>query len=267
MTSDWIDRLLALCGHAIQLTVYLTALLPPVIVIGASLTAGNSMAFPPEGLSLRWYEAAFQSAPFMTALMTSLQLAVLAMIATLAIGFAAAYGIDRHRFPGRETLQALALSPLIVPAVVLGIGLLQFLTFVGLGQTFLGLLIGHIVITLPYVVRTITNSLLLLDRSFEEAAYNLRAPPLTVLRRVTLPLLLPALVSAGIFAFVISFGNITVSIFLGFAGAETLPVQIFTYVEHSYDPTLAAVSTVVIVMTVVIMLVIERVVGMDRVLR
>ena len=266
MTSDWLDRLLAFCGTFIQLTVYLTALLPPVIVIGASLTAGNSMGFPPEGLSLRWYGAAFESTPFMTSLVTSLQLAVLAMAASLVIGFAAAYGIDRHRFVGRDTLQALALSPLIVPAVVLGIGLLQFLTLVGLGQTFLGLLIGHVVITLPYVVRTLTNSLLLLDRSCEEAAYNLRARPLTVLRRVTLPLLLPALVSSGIFAFVISFGNITLSIFLGFAGAETLPVQIFTFVEHSYDPTLAAVSAVVIVMTVVIMLAIERIVGMDRVL-
>ena len=266
MASDWIDRLLSHLGALTQLTVYLTALLPPLIVVGAALTAGNSMSFPPDGLSLRWFEAAFQSAPFMTALMTSLQLAVATMLLSLVIGFAAAYGIDRHRFAGRGTLQALALSPLIVPAVVLGIGLLQFLTVVGLGQTFIGLLIGHVVITLPYVVRTLTTSLLLLDRSCEEAAYNLRAGPLTVLRRVTLPLLLPALVSAGIFAFVISFGNITLSIFLGFAGAETLPVQIFTYVEHSYDPTLAAVSTLVILMTVVILLVIERVVGMDRVL-
>ncbi|MBB4303215.1 putative spermidine/putrescine transport system permease protein [Rhodobium orientis] len=266
MKSQWPDRFLAVAGVLTQSLVYITMLLPPIIVVGASLTAGNSMVFPPEGLSLRWYHEAFQNTAFMNAFVMSLELGFAAMFLSLAIGFAGAYGMDRYRFFGRETLRATALSPLIVPVVVLGIGLLQLLTAIGFGQTFFGLLIGHVIITLPYVVRTLTTSLALLDRSYEEAAANLRAAPHVVLRRVTLPLLLPGFLSAGIFAFVISFGNITLSIFLGFAGAETLPVQIFTYVEHSYDPTLAAVSTMVIVLTVIIMLAIERIAGMDKVL-
>src|SRR5262249_2242068 len=127
-----------------------------------------------------------------------------------------------------------------------------------------GLLIGHLLLTLPYVVRTLTTGLRLVDRTLEQAAMNLRASPLTVVRRVTLPLLLPSLISAAVFAFVASFVNVTLSVFLGTAGTATLPVQIFAYVESSYDPVIAAVSSLVIVVTLSVMLAIERLVGLDQ---
>jgi putative spermidine/putrescine transport system permease protein len=265
MRIDAIDMGMKIAGSIVRPLAYVTLCLPAAIVIVTSFTAGESLRFPPEGVSLRWYQAAINSEPFMSALWASTRLAFVATFLSLAIGLASSFAIDRFRFRGREAFRTLTLSPLIVPMVVLGLGLLQFLSWMQLNQTFSGLLIGHVLITLPYVVRTLTASFVLFDRTLEQAAMNLRAPPWRVLWRITLPLIGPALVSATVFAFVTSFGNITLSIFLGFAGETTLPVAIFTYVEHSYNPILAAVSTIVILVTLVVIAIVEKLVGMETV--
>jgi putative spermidine/putrescine transport system permease protein len=262
---DPADRMLAIAGWIVRPLVYVGLCLPAVIIVAASFTAGDALRFPPEGLSLRWYEAALSSDPFMNSLWTSVKLACLATIGALSIGLSAAMALDRYRFRGREVIRSLTLSPLVVPMVVLGIALLQFLAWMKLNQTYVGLLAGHVLITLPYVVRTLSASLVLFDRSIEQAAANLRATPWRVLRLVTLPILLPAIVSATVFAFVTSFGNVTLSIFLGTSRATTLPVQIFTYVEQNYDPVLAAVSALVILVTLVVIVIIEKLVGVERV--
>jgi putative spermidine/putrescine transport system permease protein len=265
MRVDAIDLVIAVTGAILRPFVYIGLALPAVIVVVTSFTAGDRLRFPPEGLSFRWYQAAVESAPFMTSLWMSTRLACVATVLSLAIGLAAAFAIDRHRFHGREAFKTFTLSPLVVPMVVLGLGLLQLLSWLNINQTFLGLLIGHVLITLPYVVRTLTASFVLFDRTLEEAAMNLRANPARVLRRITLPLLAPALVAAAVFAFVTSFGNITLSIFLGYVGTTTLPVQIFTFVEHSYSPVLAAVSTLVIIVTLLVIFAVERLIGMERI--
>jgi putative spermidine/putrescine transport system permease protein len=265
MRADRIDTVMAVAGAVVRPLVYLTLALPAAIVVTTSFTQGESLRFPPQGFSLRWYWEAFQSEPFMSALWTSTRLAAVATVIALTIGLAAAFALDRYRFRGREAFRTLTLSPLVVPMVVLGIGLLQFMSWLRLNQTFAGLLIGHVLITLPYVVRTLTASFVLFDRTLEEAAMNLRASPARVLRRITLPLIAPAMVAAAVFAFVTSFGNITLSIFLGYAGTTTLPVQIFTYVEHSYSPVLASVSTLVILVTLAVIAIVERFLGMEKV--
>jgi putative spermidine/putrescine transport system permease protein len=265
MRNDLVDILLKAGGYLIRPFVYVTLSLPAVIVVAASFTAGDSLRFPPEGFSLRWYSAAIGSDIFMASLWTSTRLACVTTVLSVALGLAAAFVLDRKDFPGKDAFRSLTLSPLIIPMVVLGLGLLQFLAWLRLNQSFVGLLIGHVVITLPYVVRTLSASFVLFDKTLEHAAMNLRASPSRVLRKITLPLLAPALVSAAVFAFVTSFGNITLSIFLGFSGATTLPVQIFAYVEHNYDPVLAAVSTIVIVVTLVIIAIVERLVGVEKV--
>jgi putative spermidine/putrescine transport system permease protein len=257
--------MLRAAAAALRGVTYLLLALPAVIVVASSVSRTRFLTFPPQGFTLVWYRRAFESPAFMGSMLLSTELALVATALALVIGTPAAYVIDRRRFRGRELLQAFLLSPMIVPLVVLAIGLLQLLTWVGLGQPFLRLLIGHVVITLPYVVRTMTASLSLFDRSLEEAALSLRATPWQVVRRVTLPILLPGLLSSAVFCFVTSFGNITVSVFLGHGGQVTLPVQIFTYVEHSYDPMLAAVSTLVIAVTLAVILVVERTVGLERV--
>jgi putative spermidine/putrescine transport system permease protein len=263
MRIDAIDFGLKVAGAITRPLVYVTLCLPAAIVVVTSFTAGETLEFPPKGFSLKWYQAAVDSEPFMNSLWSSTRLAFAATVLSVLIGFAASFAIDRFHFRGREIFQMVTLSPLVIPMVVLGLGLLQFLSWLHLNQTFAGLLIGHVLITLPYVVRTLTASFVLFDRTLEQAAMNLRAPPLRVLRRITLPLIGPALVSASVFAFVTSFGNITLSIFLGFGGESTLPVQIFTYVEHSYDPILAAVSTIVILVTLLVIAVVEKLVGME----
>ena len=264
MRSDAIDRIMAILGALTRVLVYVMLAVPAVIVVVASFTSGDSLRFPPTGLSLRWYAAALQHNLFMSALWTSTLIGVLASFVSLTVGFAAAFAIDRYQFPGRAAFRALAFSPLIVPAVVLGIGLLYLFAWIGLNQTLAALLIGHVVITLPYVVRTILASLSLFDRTLEQAAMNLRAGPATVLRRVTIPLLVPGILSAAVFAFVTSFGNVTVTMFLTYGGQVTLPVQIFSYVEHNYDPLLAAVSSLMIAVTLTVILSIERLIGSDR---
>ncbi|MGY4627098.1 ABC transporter permease [Bradyrhizobium sp. USDA 4486] len=264
MQTDFTDRLLAFGGLFVRGAVYVMLTLPAVIVVMTSLTGDDSLRFPPDGFSLRWYTAAIANAQFMSSLWTSTQLATLGTILVLVIGSAAAFAIVRYRFTGATLFQSLALSPLIVPVVVLALGLLQFLSWLRMGQSFIGLFVGHLLIMLPYVVRTLVTGLLLLDRTLEHAAMNLRAPPLRVFRRITLPLLTPSLITAAVFAFVTSFGNVTLSSFLANPGTVTLPVQIFTYVQYSYDPVVAAVSTIVIAVTVVVILIIERVIGVDK---
>lgn len=258
------QRASRVAGVLVRGSVYLMLALPALIVIASSVSRTRFLTFPPQGFTLDWYGRAFRSQAFMGSLALSTELAVAATLLALAIGTPAAYAIDRHRFRGRDLFHAFVMSPMIVPLVVLAIGLLQLVTWLGFGQAFLRLLVGHVVITLPYVVRTMTASLALFDRALEEAAMNLRATPWQVVRRVTLPILLPGLLSAAVFCFVTSFGNITVSVFLARGNQVTLPVQIFTYVEHSYDPILAAVSTLVVVVTLIVIFLVERTVGLER---
>ncbi|SFQ24400.1 putative spermidine/putrescine transport system permease protein [Bradyrhizobium sp. Ghvi] len=264
MRFDLIDHAMAVTGAIIRVLVYSILTLPAILVVMSSFTNGETMSFPPTGFSLRWYRAAFENDLFMTALWTSTYLAVLVAIIALAIGFSAAFAINRFSFRGKAFLQGLAFSPLIVPAVVLGIGLLQLFAWLDLTQTIYPLLLGHLVLAIPYVVRTILASLTLHDQQLEQAAMNLRATPLRVIRRITLPLILPGLLSAAIFAFVTSFGNVTVSAFLTYGGRVTLPVQIFAYLDTSSDPLVAAVSSLMIVVTMVVILAIERLIGTER---
>ncbi|UFW51270.1 MULTISPECIES: ABC transporter permease [Bradyrhizobium] len=261
MRFDLIDYAMAVSGAFIRVIAYAMLALPAILVIVSSFTSGDTMNFPPTGFSLRWYQRAWQNELFMTALWTSTYVAVLVAVIAMVIGFATAFAVNRFSFSGKALLQALAFSPLIVPSVVLGIGLLQLFAWLNLTQTIYPLLLGHLVLAVPYVVRTILASLALHDRVLKEAAMNLRATPLQVIRQITLPLILPGLLSAAIFAFVTSFGNVTVSTFLTYGGNVTLPVQIFSYVDTSYDPLVAAISSIVIVVTLVVILAIEGLIG------
>ncbi|WP_025038492.1 ABC transporter permease [Bradyrhizobium sp. DOA9] len=264
MRLDAADRALGVAGLVVRSLVYLMLILPAAIVVAVSFTGDANLSFPPNGLSLRWYFTAIASQPFMSALWTSTHLALIATFLALLIGFCTAYALNRYKLPFRSTLQSIILSPLVIPAVVLGLAILQFLSWLHLNQSYIGLLGGHVLIMLPYVVRTLTTGLELLDPSLEQAALNLRTRPLRVLWRVTIPLLAPSLLTAAVFAFVTSFGNVTLSVFLGYSGATTLPVQIFTYVESSSDPTIAAVSSLVVFVTMITLLIVDRLVGMDR---
>lgn len=244
---------------------YVFLALPAVVVVAASFSSASMLSFPPRGFTLSWYAKTLADPAFMSALRVSVELAFLSTGLALALGLPAGYALARYRFRGRELAQSILMSPLVVPAVVFAIGLLQLLTVIGLARSMVGLVVGHVVITLPYVVRNMTAAFVLLDPSLEQAARNLRATPFQVIRRVTLPVMLPSVLSSAVFAFVTSFGNLTVSIFLGGPGHTTLPVQIFAYVDQSLDPMVAAVSTIVILITLAVVFLVERLVGLQRI--
>jgi putative spermidine/putrescine transport system permease protein len=235
-----------------------------VVVLLESLTGADYVAFPPSGLSLRWYIEIAQRPEFVASLLTSLGVATLAAIVSTALGTLAALALVRYRFPGRGLLQALFLSPLSVPAIVLGLALLQLYAAFGIPRTVPTLALAHLLITSPYTIRLVSVSLAAFDADLERAARGLGADPFTAFRRIVLPLIRPGMLAGLIFAFIVSFDDTSVALFLSSATVMTLPVRIFTYVEQSYDPFVTAISSVLIVIVFALALVIEKTVGIGK---
>ncbi|MGE0716945.1 MAG: ABC transporter permease, partial [Alphaproteobacteria bacterium] len=177
---------------------YLFLALPAIVVVAASFSSGSLLTFPPRGFTLAWYGRTFADAAFMASLKNSVELAIISTALALALGLPAGYALARYRFRGRELAQSVLMAPLVVPAVVFAIGLLQLLSIVGLARTMAALVVGHVVVTLPYVVRNMTAAFVLFDPSLEQAARNLRATPWQVIRRVTLPVMLPSVLSSAV---------------------------------------------------------------------
>lgn len=243
--------------------VYVFLLAPIVLIVLMSLNAGEFLAFPPQGLSLRWYVALFNNESFMRAIRTSLIVACVATTVSLVVGTAAALYFVRHGGRYREPLRLLLMLPLMLPEILSAIALLFFLYATGIGtKTMFGLLVGHVLITLPYVFMNVSASLYNFDRSIEQAARSLGAGAFTVFRRVTLPLIKPGIITGALFAFIISFDLFNMSLLLKGIGMTTLPIQLFDYLRWDFDPTAAAVSSVSILLTFTLVLVIDRVVGL-----
>jgi putative spermidine/putrescine transport system permease protein len=243
--------------------VYVFLLTPIVLIVLMSLNAGEFLAFPPQGFSLRWYGAFFQNEGFVRAIRTSLLVAVVATFVSTLIGTAAALFFVRYAGHWRDRLRLVLLLPLMLPEILTAIALLFFLYATGIGtRTVAGLLIGHTLITLPYVFINVSASLYNFDRSIEQAARSLGAGPWTCFRRITLPLIKPGLITGALFAFIISFDLFNLSLLLKGVGMTTLPLQLFDYLRWDFDPTAAAVSSVSIVMTLLVVLIIDRTVGL-----
>jgi putative spermidine/putrescine transport system permease protein len=262
VVSGQIARL-ALPAYVLAFMVFVLA--PLVVVVGVSFEHNALLRFPPEQLSLRWYRQVLADSQFVDAASNSLVVAVLATVGSVALGTPAAYALVRYRFPGRDLVAVLLLSPLIVPQLVIGIALLQFFAALGIAASVATLTLGHILITLPYVVRTLTANIVGLDRAVEEAALNLGASRFTMYRLVVLPLVRSGLYASIVFAFLISFDNAVISLFLVSARTTTLPIAIYTYVEHSLDPAIAALSTLLMALSLVLMIAARRLGGIDRI--
>lgn len=243
--------------------VYVFLLTPIVLIVLMSLNAGEFLAFPPQGLSFRWYGALFSNEGFIRAMRTSFTVAVFATVASTLIGTAAALYFVRYAGRWRDRLRLVLMMPLMLPEILTAIALLFFLYATGIGtRSIVGLLIGHTLITLPYVFINVSASLYNFDRSIEQAARSLGAGPWTCFRRITLPLIKPGLITGALFAFIISFDLFNLSLLLKGVGMTTLPLQLFDYLRWDFDPTAAAVSSVSIVMTLLVVLIIDRTVGL-----
>lgn len=244
--------------------VFAFLMLPVAVVVFASFSATSFLTIPPQGVTLRWYGRVLESADYLSAIGTSLLLAAVATLCALVIGTATSYALVRRALPGKAVVSAVVMSPLIFPGVVIGVALLQFYAALGLAGSFAGLAAAHVVITVPYVVRTTLASLAGLDAELEDAACTLGASRLTAFVKVTLPLMRPGIAAGALFAFITSFDNVPVSIFLTGVGTTTLPVKIFTAIEFGVDPTVAAVSSLLILTTALALVVAERWVGFHR---
>lgn len=220
--------------------------LPTAVVVVASFNHTAILAFPPEGYSLRWYVNALTYPQFRRAALNSLVVTLGSTLLALPVGVAAVLALERARLRWRALWGAVLLSPLVVPGVVAGLGLLIVGATVGLLQSRVLLVFAHLVVVLPFVVRSLWVSVANLDPDLERAAASLGAPPLQVFCRVTLPLLRPGLFAALLFAVLMSLNEFVVSLFISTRVTEILPVAMFTYVVNYTDPTLAALSTLFI---------------------
>ena len=254
---------LALAFHGLFIVFMLA---PIVIVCIVAFTPEGFLSIPTSEWSLRWFRAIARYPEFISAFRNSLVLAAVSSTVAVAFSVPAALAIARYRFPGRETLTALFLSPLMIPHVVLGIAFLRFFTQIGLGGTFTGLVLAHIVIVFPFALRLVLASAIGMDRALENAAVSLGASGGSVFRRVTLPLILPGVASGWMLAFIQSFDEVTMTVFIAAPGTSTLPVRMFLYIQDNIDPLVTSVSAVVIGMTVVFMIAIDRLYGLEKLL-
>jgi putative spermidine/putrescine transport system permease protein len=236
--------------------------LPLVVILGASLTTTSYLAFPPQGLTLDWYGRMLGDGSYVAAFGTSTALALAATAAAVALAVPAALAIARHEFPGKGTLLSLLVSPLILPHVVLGAALLQYCAALGLMRSFWALLVGHVVIVTPFVLRSVLPQLTPEQRALEEASADLGARPWETFFLVVLPQIRSGIMSGAIFAFISSWINVELSIFNTTAELTTIPVKLFNYVQYTIDPVVAAVSSITIAVAAVFIVVLDLTVGL-----
>ena len=265
----WVARAALLTGAGLGYTVIVA---PIVFVCWLAFFANEVVSFPPQGYTLRWFSHILDQNNFVSGFFTSLQVGVAAMTGGLVLGVPASLVLARRRFPGREALNTLLILPLVVPGVVAGTSIYVFqveaelATGLPLLGSVAGLVLAHVMITIPWTVRLISASLAGFDRSIEEAALNLGATPLKAFLRVTLPVIRPGMVAAALFSFIISFGNLEMTLFLIAPGVTTLPIAILQYLQWRIDPTICAVALLQIVLIGVGMLITDRYVKLTRVL-
>lgn len=253
----------ALLFHALVVAFMMT---PLVIVCLVAFTPSDTLQVPWGAYSLRWFRAVFEHGDLVQSFWNSLFVAALAATLSVLLAVPAALAIVRYEFPGRQALNGLLMSPLIVPHLVLGVAMLRLFALLEVRGSTLWLTLAHVVIVTPYALRLMVAALSGADRSVEQAALSLGASRWTAFRRVTLPLMLPGITGGWMLAFINSFDEVTMSIFITSPQTVTLPVRMYMLATESIDPMMAAVSALIVGLTAVVMLLLERLYGLDKVL-
>ena len=253
MSDSWRQPRRLLMAALGALTVFYL-LAPTLVIVPMSFTEASILSFPPDGFSLQWYEQMFTDRQWSSGMVNSLQVAVLTAILATVLGTLAALALTRGRFPGRGALNGLMLTPLIVPVVIIAIGMFSLFVQWRISGSLLGLVLAHTALALPFVVVNVAAILRTMDRNLELAAANLGADPRRSFMRITLPIILPGVLAGAIFAFITSWDEVVVAIFLTSARFRTLPVEMWEQVRQVVDPTVAAVATVVMVVTTTLLL-------------
>lgn len=240
---------------------------PLVAVLLVSLTRHDYMSFPDTGLTLRWYRKLAERPDLLHAAWQSLWLAASSSVLAVGMGLPAAWALSRRQERWAAMLRTGLMTPLFVPMVLSGLAILSVYADLGWTDRSTRLLVAHAALTLPYAVRTLGASIAALDPSLALAARNLGAGPWAGFVHVTLPQLRPGLAAAGAFAFIVSFDNVGLSLFLAGPGSSTLPVTLFTYASYNNDPTVAAVSMIMVLASLLAVVALERMAGLQRLMR
>ncbi|WP_457090355.1 ABC transporter permease [Microvirga sp. P5_D2] len=260
--SERIGRLLLI---AVVWAGFIFLTLPLIIIVAVSFTETEYLSFPPVGFTLRWYEQFLADTSYLESIGLSASIAVVSTAIATLIGIPAALVIARSTLPGRKLVSTIFLSPLILPTIVVGAALLQYASALGFARSYLALLVGHVVIIVPYILRTVLASLERFDQSLEEASQDLGGNGVSTFFLVTLPIIKPGIVAGALFALIISWINVELSIFNSTASLMPLPVKLFNYVQYAVDPMMAAISAATIYVAIVAVIVLDIFVGIDRV--
>ncbi|WP_228022738.1 ABC transporter permease [Streptomyces acidicola] len=263
----WAHRLGRAGWAAVLVALYLFLLAPILVVLVESFDDATYLRFPPQGFTFDAYGQVFANESFRLGIQVSgVTAAVTALLAMIA-GVPAALALTRLRFRGRSAIEAAFLSPLLVPHIVLGLALLLILAPIPLTDTYWGLILAHLGVTVPYVVRTVSAALMSADPRAEEAARTLGASGFTAFRRITLPAIRSGLLSGGVIAFLLSFDETVISLFVSGQNTVPLPVAVLQYVEYRSDPSIASLSVLLVLLSVVVVVLVERGLGLRRSLR
>ncbi len=252
---------LALVFHALFI-MFMVA--PLVVVCLVAFTDKGYLSMPFDGASLRWFKAILDYPEFIDGFWFSLQLGIASATLALLLAVPAALAIGRWSFPGRGAINAFLLSPLMIPHLVLGVAFLRFFSELNINGTYVGLVLAHTLMILPYSLRLVLASASGVDPTLEYAAQSLGATNWVTFKRVTLPLLLPGIASGWVLAFITSFDELTMSVFLASPSTTTLPVRMYLHIEETIDPLVASVSAMLIFITLVLMVILDRMFGLER---
>jgi len=242
---------LALTWTNWQTGIVLAFLIAPLLaIIPLSFNSGSYFSYPMAGYSLRWYQKALLNPDWQRAFLNSLGIGAMATLIATVLGTLAALGLSRSSFPWRSVVMPLLISPMIIPVVVVAVGFYMVFAPLGLTDSYSGVVLAHAALGTPFVVITVTASLLSFDRNLVRAAAGLGAPPWTAFRRVTLPLISPAVATGAIFAFATSFDEVVVILFIGGPSQRTVPRQMWSGIREAIDPSILAVATLLTVFAI-----------------
>ncbi|MBR4209156.1 MAG: ABC transporter permease [Lachnospiraceae bacterium] len=261
------DRVNLFC-KIVAIVSFLFLIAPLVIIIIASFTPTAYVTFPPKGFTLEWYEKIFsKDTHFVDGFIKSLQVGVIATVVDIFLGVTASLAVTRYDFKGKGVLLSFFTSPMYVPSIAFAFVLLQVFSRIGGVTGMWKILLGHIVIILPYIVRNTVAVLTTFNWTLEDAAASLGANPVQVFFKITIPLAKPGIVAGSLLAFLYSFDEAVLSSLLSSPKFVTLPIRIMNYMELTFDPALAAVSTILIVISLILVVLMEKFAGLDMFLK
>ncbi|MDP3842781.1 MAG: ABC transporter permease [Oxalobacteraceae bacterium] len=238
--------------------------LPILVIIPLSFSDSTFLSYPMPGYSMRWYENLIQSDAWVSAAKNSFIVAPMATLIATVLGTLAAVGLNKADFPGKGLLMAVLISPMVVPAVVVGVGMYIFFAQIGLADSYTGLILAHAALGAPFVVTTVSATLQGFNHNLVRASQSLGASPLTTFFRITLPVIAPGLISGALFAFATSFDEVVITLFVAGPNQTTLPRQMFTGIRENISPTIAALATILIIFSTCLLLVLEWLRGRNK---